>query len=353
MKPIKKQTYFVNPLVDFACIGGLSLLTLGVFSLVFGSALNNDAARLSVVMSYVINWPHFSATAYRLFRRKETVLEYPLTSVLMPVLVICGVLLSFARPETIAPYFVKLFLIWSPYHFSGQTFGLSQLYARRSGFMLESWERKAFSFFIFSTFLAPSMSAEVGTRTSQYYDIMYPSLNIPPLLAQLPWVLMYASASVIVLAGVWRIANRKGFYPLIVLLPLITQWTWFVIGWRCASFYYFVPMFHSLQYLLIAWAMQLGERKGELTKLLPRFTLKETFWWSAVNIVGGYMLFEGFPKLASWTGVPLPLATGIIISGVQIHHFIVDGVIWKLRNPRVSAALMGSVSDFIPQRKAA
>jgi len=37
--------------------------------------------------------------------------------------------------------------------------------------------------------------------------------------------------------------------------------------------------------------------------------------------------------------VPLALATGVLTAAVQIHHFFVDGVIWKLRNPRVANPL--------------
>ena len=38
-------------------------------------------------------------------------------------------------------------------------------------------------------------------------------------------------------------------------------------------------------------------------------------------------------------GIPLDLSVAVIIAGVQIHHFFVDGVIWKLRNPRVANPL--------------
>ncbi|MEZ4749073.1 MAG: hypothetical protein R3B54_00185 [Bdellovibrionota bacterium] len=54
-----------------------------------------------------------------------------------------------------------------------------------------------------------------------------------------------------------------------------------------------------------------------------------------------------FPIFCTWFGFPLDFATGVAIAGVQIHHFFVDGVIWKLRNPAVAAPLMGSFSDLL------
>src|SRR5690606_18292225 len=113
---------------------------------------------------------------------------------------------------------------------------------------------------------------------------------------------------------------------------------------------YFVPMFHSLQYLLVAWAMEVAERGADSK---PSKITNSTFGWVTINLAGGALLFAGLPKIAEACGMPLLFATGVIIAGVQIHHFIVDGVIWKLRNPRVSAALAGKSKPLVLGRKAA
>src|SRR5262249_30731520 len=94
-----------------------------------------------------------------------------------------------------------------------------------------------------------------------------------------------------------------------------------------------VPAFHALQYLLIAWVMELKENRT------GRTVGQITMAWSIVNFLGGVALFWALPKACSSFGVPLVLATAVLIAGVQIHHFFVDGVIWKLRNPRVANPL--------------
>jgi hypothetical protein len=40
------------------------------------------------------------------------------------------------------------------------------------------------------------------------------------------------------------------------------------------------------------------------------------------------------------------LAIGVISAGVQVHHFFVDGVIWKLRNKTTASPLMLSFRDL-------
>ncbi len=131
----------------------------------------------------------------------------------------------------------------------------------------------------------------------------------------------------------------------IVLVPAAAQVVWFVYGFNVPSFYEFVPAFHGLQYLLVAWTMharetsELGEPGG-----LGRITAQ----WAAGNVVVGALLFWGIPQLFS--GMPaegLQFSMPVVISAVQIHHFFVDGVIWKLRRKSVSSPLMAGFDELV------
>ncbi|TDI37111.1 MAG: hypothetical protein E2P02_23420 [Acidobacteria bacterium] len=95
----------------------------------------------SAALLVVVNWPHFSATCFRLYHSRANVAQYPMTVLAVPFIILAGVWASFVEPDAVAPYFVKLYLIWSPYHFSGQTLGISLLYARRAGVRFAPWER--------------------------------------------------------------------------------------------------------------------------------------------------------------------------------------------------------------------
>lgn len=60
------RLYFVNPLVDFACIGGASILTFVVLALAY-RAEAVQATWLwtaAAVLTWVCNYPHFAATNY-------------------------------------------------------------------------------------------------------------------------------------------------------------------------------------------------------------------------------------------------------------------------------------------------
>jgi hypothetical protein len=149
---------------------------------------------------------------------------------------------------------------------------------------------------------------------------------------------------------IWSYRKRR-IIPFIVLLPAITQYIWFIQAAYMSSFQEFVPMFHSLQYMLIAWGMQLSE-KLETKQIAPsrRYALFETTRWGALNIAGGTLLFFALPQLFVLFGYSQLFCAGVINAGIQIHHFFVDGVIWKLRRKSVAHPLMMNIQDVTGRR---
>ena len=135
--------------------------------------------------------------------------------------------------------------------------------------------------------------------------------------------------------------------PPIILVPTIAQFTWFIVGAPSGLFYELVPMFHSLQYLYIAWIVQIGVTLG--TEGSPRSWRSigaVTLRWGVCNYVGGILLFIALPAVLFWVNVPVLVVTGIVIAGVNIHHFFVDGVIWKLRDAPANSPLMINIPNL-------
>jgi hypothetical protein len=117
----------------------------------------------------------------------------------------------------------------------------------------------------------------------------------------------------------------------------------------------FVPFFHCMQYLLIAWSMQLKEKMDQ-QHIAPStgYVLSESVRWYLINITGGALLFFFLPRvLARLVNLNEEFATGVTIAVVQIHHFFVDGVIWKLKRKTVASPLMVNLGDMLSPRPAA
>jgi hypothetical protein len=339
-------TYFVNGWVDGAMIGGLSLITWLAFALLFGHGDAKPLEKAALGLSFLFNFPHFSATVYRLYQKTDNIKQFPITSCGLPIAIFAGIIASILEPQLVAPYFLLLYLLWSPYHYSGQTVGITMVYARRCGFPIGQRERLALSGFVFATFLCMvARIAAVGPL--DFYGMPVPPIFFPKWLL---WgVVAVMAASGVAFAGFavrWCL-NEKRLLPPIILLPAIAQFVWFVPGAGLKAFVYFVPLFHSMQYLLIAAVMQLSLRlhdaEGERSW---RRIGRETLRWGWRNVAGGAVLFIAVPWLFAWAPLPLMSLAGIIAAAINIHHFFVDGVIWKLRDPVTAAALRVNVAEF-------
>jgi len=352
---MSRRLYFVGPWVDFACAGGLSIVAFTALRGFFPGQGSHAAVQLSAILLWVVNWPHFSATSYRLYHRRDNVRQYPVTATFAPLLVLLGVLASIGYPERVAPFFVKLFLIWSPYHFSGQTLGVTLLYARRAGVPIGPVARRGLALFVFGSFLTQTLRFESGALGSAYYGVPYPALGVPPWAADVALAATWIGGIAFVALTLRASRAAKQSLAPIVLVPSIAQFIWFVPGSGEAAFVEFVPAFHSLQYLLIAWGVQLSERLDrEPARSSRRVVGFESARWFSINVAGGALLFWVLPRVFSWGGeIDFLFASGVVLAGVQIHHFFVDGVIWKLRDPSVSSPLMVSLDDLLAPRPVA
>jgi len=301
-------------------------------------------------MALLINYPHFSATVYRLYQNRKNLTEFPVTAVGLPLLLIGVVFAGLWQPALIAPYIVMLYLLWSPYHYSGQTVGLTMVYARRAGFRIGRRERLALSTFVFSAFVCGFVRIQEASAHDGLVDfngLLVPAFTFPDWL--------YGGAQAVMAGGgalfcgfalVWCLRERRLFPP-IVLLPAATHFVWFVPGSGLPAFWVLVPAFHSLQYLLIALFVQLKRRSEMTAAERPAPSLgAEAMRWGLANMIGGILLFLALPLAFVGLGFPWVTSFGVVWAAVNIHHFFVDGVIWKLREPATASALTTSLAEL-------
>jgi hypothetical protein len=342
--------YFVNAPFDFLAIGGASLITYALFLFDHSIASSPHVIALAAFLVWVCNWPHFASTSYRLYRTSANVRQYPLTATVIPLIMLAAVIASYSSPGAVAPLLVKLYLIWSPYHFSAQTLGITLLYARRCGFSVNELERKSLAGFVFLTFMVANARAEVGSGRGTFYGVSFPTLGLHPWVPNLLDLAMWVCGGAFVVLMVWRLVRGRGLIPPIVLLPAVAQAAWFVQlapGANPLNFVALVPFFHSLQYLLIAWGVQMKETLDE-RKAAPSvgFVAGETMRWAVLCFLGGATLFWVLPHLGAHFGRSYAFSTAVILAVVQLHHFFVDGVIWKLKNPRVQSPTMTTLRQL-------
>lgn len=345
MRP--SSPYFVSAGADVACIGGLSIATaLGFWALAtFGYPLPGPG--LSLALAWVVNWPHFSASSVRLYHSRSNIAQYPVTAIAIPFLILAAVVGTFLAPATAGAAFLKLYLLWSPFHFSGQSLGITLIYARRSGLSPGRLDRAVLGGFFMVSYFRLILGQETIGGVNALAGLVYPLWEIPSWPAQVAGIVeLLLGVAVLVGFTLRSRAAGRALSP-IILLPALAQSVWFEAGARMPAFNLLVPLFHSLQYLLIAWAMHLREQTESSPTPTPRrFVLRESLRWAGLNFVGGAALFWILPAAVKACGAPPVPTMAVLYAAVQIHHFFVDGVIWKLRNPRVGSPLLVNLDQL-------
>ncbi len=333
--------YIVGPVTDVAFLGGLSVVVWAWFRFAPEASASFDAAGLAATLVWVVNYPHFAATSYRLYSSKRSMMQFPVTAFAIPAVLVAAAAAAFAAPDEFAPWLVKLFILWSPYHYAGQTLGLTLMYSRRCGWPITGGARRLLNALVLTTFVAATARFEQFTSEQQFFGVRYVTLGIPEWVYDASvialWLLSTAFLGWLAIGA----ARTRRIPPVAMLMPLAAQFLWLVIP-TPGAFMFLVPAFHSLQYLYVGWIAQLASDGG--IRSAP-CAARSSAWWFAVSCAGGIALFWLFPRIGTIGGASLAVSTAIVLSVVQIHHFFVDGVIWKLSSPTTSSPLVATWFD--------
>ena len=295
-------------------------------------------------LALFFNYPHYMATIYRAYHNAADFQKYRIFTVHITALIALTLLLSHFWLRAI-PWIFTLYLVWSPWHYSGQNYGLFMMFARRGGANPSAPGRRA----LYSAFLISYLILLLSFLTGPSSDPLFISPAIPERISSAA-VLLLGVAFVACSAYGWTgLAEQVGWRRLLPAVTLFsTQCLWFLLptalslveGLRVPQSRYSSGVFavmHSAQYL---WITSYYARREAGVKGSGRW---RPFAYFAVLVAGGIALFVPGPWLASRLlhfdfGASFLIFTAL----VNIHHFILDGAIWKLRDSRIAILLLNS-----------
>jgi Tfp pilus assembly protein PilF len=137
--------------------------------------------------------------------------------------------------------------------------------------------------------------------------------------------------------GGWRAIGAPAVLLSSQTLWFIAPWVLQVVGGRVLSPLYYssgaLAFMHCAQYLWLTSWVERREAGAETWR--P--------WRSAAAlVVGGIAMFTAAPWAASAiVGADLRESMLVVIALVNLHHFALDGALWKLRDPHTAASLLG------------
>ena len=317
------------------------------------------------LLAVMLGMPHYGATLVRVYERREERRKYALFAVHATLLLAVWFLVGL-RVAAIGSLLVTIYFTWSPWHYSGQNYGIALMFLRRRGVAVTpAVKRLIYASFLLSYALIvltlhgadPSASYAPGSYTGTAYRFL--SLGIPGGVADA----LFAGCGVAYLATLGAAgllllqrASPRALGPTAALMgtqalwfgapALARQWGWlngvdpFEPSQQAYSFIW-IAVGHFIQYLWItSYYAVAADPRGRSASAAPhlRFLGKALLAGVAVWVVP-QLLFA--PERLG--RVPFDFGLGILVASVvNIHHFILDGAIWKLRDGPIARVLLRS-----------
>jgi hypothetical protein len=302
-----------------------------------------------VVFALLINGPHYGATILRVYESGADRRKYAVFAVYV-TLAIALLFAASSRSVGLASVLITAYLTWSPWHFSGQNYGLALMFLRRRGVAVDpTTKRIVYASFVLSAALA-MLAIHGGNEAMVFAPNTIRVTNAPQILRlSLPAAVSVPLGAAILAAYLaclgaagWRLSRNARLADLgPSALLVLTQAMWFtvpaLVGSASAGTLMFsaiwISVWHSLQYL---WVTTYYAKSSESSDTVRRFLLKSLVAGTAVQALPGVAMSPQFFGTVPWDAG----LAATLFAVVNLHHFILDGAIWKLRDGRVARVLL-------------
>ena len=348
----RANPWIFNPTVDLLVGCGAWSLPLLVITYYLSQ---RDAVHLSFVFYFLgvfCNQPHYMATVYRAYHTPQDFNQYRFFTVYVTVFILLTAVIVHLAPA-LFPWLLTFYLTWSPWHYSGQNYGISMMMIRRTGAKPTDRERNLIWWSYLASYAVWFLALHNTGTTGQANLYILPIPQDYARLGELFFLGVYLVAGGF---GHARLVREAGLRAMAGPLTLFTtQALWFLLPevLRATTSLEFpatyssagiLAFMHCAQYL---WITSYYARKEQLAQSATAggATAATGFRFRSyylILILGGIALFIPGPWLASRVfGYDLVESFFIFAALVNLHHFILDGAIWKLRDGRIARLLLG------------
>jgi hypothetical protein len=347
------RRWIIDPWIDLLfCCGGLVWIFFAFHYFVLGPKGNGPAvqalALLALAGTHALSETHTAATLVRAYGKDETRRRHSLYTHWAALA--CGALaIAGMTVPGVAPILAKIYLMWVIQHFTAQTYGLTLLYCYKNGYKLGDLDKRIVWLLLNIT----AVYALVRMFTLKEFSANgFLAQHIPFWGPLPPWIFagctlaLEAAAVLFASMVIHKAIAKRSVIPLPALLMVATGVMIFVFGRDMSGILWlYVPaFFHGSQYVVLSASCYLKEnacgsdgQPVSVRKLL--FELPGVRYQLMLFIIGLF-IYLGLPRLLQDFGFDYTLAFASIFSCVNIHHFLVDSVLWKMRDPATRQVLL-------------
>lgn len=198
---------------------------------------------------------------------------------------------------------------------------------------------------------------EVMYHRTAYLGTPLPMIGFPSWLYLLLLAALVQGVMAYVVLNIYLWKSQRMILPVVVQAVVLSHILWFTMGPKSELFNMVVPIFHSIQYILITsyfqWRLMKGT-SGPVGRGSPGYSeptsqaashevpspIFLSKYYLALIVIGATLLI-GIPHLIALSGICTALfSVGVVGTFISLHHFLLDGEVWKLRKPEIGKALI-------------
>lgn len=354
--------------LDVLLLGGLSVVAFVVLQLVQPSAAQATAIGAAMMsLAHLVNHPHF-AHSYQIFyaswwkqggaTASATRWRWWWAGAIAPA--VLAAVIGLAAWRAVAGDLVWMGLCISAmallvgWHYVKQGFGMAMTDAALQRCWWPPAARRALLFNAYVCWGVAWVLVNFSEAGRAYWGYFAWQPPVPGGLAAVAAVIGLASTlwTAVVLARAWReMASRQPQRSLPVaglVAYVVTLYLWTVFAAADPTYLLMIPFFHSLQYLTVVWRYKLNEWRADGRPVGMARPMRflgvglvmgaAGFWWVPVGLEAlrtGMIDFD--PK-----GPALALACFWLF--INVHHYLIDNVLWRKDNPNVDRYLFGRMA---------
>jgi hypothetical protein len=340
--PARFDRYLIGAKADAFLFGpGATLLVAGTVLALQAMGRGGAAAAntLATWLALAFVGPHYGATYRRAYSSFAIVRAHPWVTLVAPPLLLAAALVAVRYPTSIGLLYFAAYVGWSGYHYAGQSLGLAMLYPLRQGARLDGIEKRLIAAPLYLSWIL-SLVGLFGVRgpvRNPAYDsvrVAYHGTPVPVWALLVGLGVVVASFACVAVVAIRR-ARRGTPLPWLTYAVLSAHVLWFTVGLFDPFFgVRLVPVFHGLQYLgFTSWHATNG-RQGPARWRSLAFYAVPTLLLGLALYPGSFRVLSGGHTHADY------IAAAAVASFMNLHHFLLDGRIWRMRERKVVESMV-------------
>lgn len=327
-------------------IGGASIVVFILYWLFVDiGASEYTVAELAFWLSFVVNFPHFFSSYQMLYGDYRHMILKKKTffwaAVVSPALIIVGLAYGYFAQETrMLALMAQLMFLSVGWHYVKQIFGTAIVTSAVQKRYFTAWERNFILLNLYSVWAMSWVSANLQKNQLQTDGIKYFSLGLPEWMMTATYTMTIGSLLVVFGLGLQKYI-KDGVRPATAsLVSFATIYVWYLPTLNHPLYFFLVPFFHSLQYLLFVTAFKKNQANEAAAKATSGPEQRLVFlrkYWGFLILAGvlGALAFEIVPRTLDKFLAADPILFGPTLwlfsfnIFINLHHYFIDNVIWR------------------------